>query len=123
FLSIFVAVHFEAKREGIAGVTGEKLKSFRQVMKDGWLFLIPFFVVVGLWFRGHSPNYAAFWTIACTLIISWFRRDTRMTLNDFAVACIDGVKSCLHVGSLLGAIGILIGVVTLTAAGLRFSHA
>jgi TRAP transporter 4TM/12TM fusion protein len=123
FLSIYVIVHAEARRTGIPALPKADMPSFRKVIVSRWYYLVPFAVLLTLLFQGYSPNYAAFYTLISVAVVSWFNRDARMGPVGIANACIDGVKDTLTVGSLLGAIGILIGVVTLTAAGLTFSHA
>jgi len=123
FLSLYVIVHCEARRQGIPGLPKSEIPRFMDVVKRRWFFLVPFAVLLGLLFNGYSPNYAAFWTILSVIAVSWFTRDTRLGPGRIANACIEGIKDTLTVGSMLGPIGILIGVVTLTAAGLTFSNA
>lgn len=45
--------------------------------KGGHHFL-PFVVLVGLLVRGNSPIFAALWSMPVILIVSWFRRETRI---------------------------------------------
>ena len=123
FLSIFFIVHFEAKKSKIAGLPESEIPKLGTVLRKGWYLATPFVILVTLLILGYSPNYSAFWTIAAVIVVSWVRPETRMGLREIIRACVDGMMSCLTIGSLMGAIGIFIGIVTLTAAGLKFSHA
>jgi TRAP transporter 4TM/12TM fusion protein len=123
FVSVFFIVHFEAKKSKIPGLPEEMIPKLGRVLRRGWYLALPFAILVALLILGYSPNYAAFWTIASVIAVSWIRPENRMGLRKVANACIEGVMSCLTIGSLLGAIGIFIGIVVLTSAGLKFSHA
>lgn len=123
FLSIFFIVHFEAKRSRIPGIPKAEIPVFKEVIRRGWYLIAPFVILVVLLFSGFSPNYSAFWTIVSVIVVSWFRPETRMGLRQVANSLIDGMMSALTVGSLMGAIGIFIGIVVITAAGLKFSNA
>jgi TRAP transporter 4TM/12TM fusion protein len=123
YLSLFVIVHLEAKRSKIPTIPASELPRFGAVLRGGWFFVTPFVVLLYLLYEGYSPNFSAFWTIAAVVAVSWFRRDTRMGPRQIVNACVEGMMTSLSVGSLMGAIGIFIGIVVLTAAGLKFSHA
>lgn len=123
YLSIFIIVHLEAKRTGIALIPAEALPAFGAVLRKGWYLSAPLVVLVVLLFQGYSPNFSAFWSLVAVVLVSWVRPENRMGPRKIIDACVEGMMTSLTVGSLLGAIGIFIGVIVLTAAGLKFSHA
>lgn len=78
YASMVVRVHFTAQREKLSGVDEADLVSYKQVLKDSYL-LIPMVVLVILLLKGYSPFLAANAAIAVTFLISFFKKETRMT--------------------------------------------
>jgi TRAP-type uncharacterized transport system fused permease subunit len=59
YLALFVQVDLEAAKKGLAGMPAEQVPRLRNVMRRGWVFLIPLAVLVfGLmiadWDAGHA---------------------------------------------------------------------
>src|SRR5690606_31398578 len=48
FLGVLVQVHFEAKRQGLRGLTAEELPRVREVLKRDWPTLFPLFILVAI---------------------------------------------------------------------------
>ena len=71
---------------------------------------------------GYSPQFAAFYGIVFTIVVSWFRKETRMGPKEIWLALVDAGKNCLFVAALTGAVGILIGVLSLTGIIVRFPY-
>lgn len=122
FMSVFIMVHLEAKKHNIRGFNKEDLPNFREVLKNGWRHLIPLVVLVIFMARLYSPFYAAFWSIISIVVTSWFHKTEKMKFKEIWEACIEGARACIVVGSSVGAIGVVIGIVTLTGIGLKFSN-
>ncbi len=119
FFSVFVMVHYEAKRHNIVG---EKSKeSAREILKREWFYTLPLVVITILMLLGYSPGYAAILGIVTSIIVSWFRKDTRIGLREFAHAARDGAESSLKIGATVGVIGIIIGVLTYSGLVLTFA--
>ena len=122
FLSLFVVVHLEARRHNLSGAPPEALPRLGPVLRTGWPFGLPLVVLIVLLYRGHSVTYAALWAIVTTVAVSWLRRESRIGPRELAGACISGMRGSLTIASLLGVIGMLVAVTTLTAIGLKFSN-
>jgi TRAP-type uncharacterized transport system fused permease subunit len=60
--------------------------------------------------------------MASTIVVSWFRKETRMGLPQIWQALIDTGRNSLFVAALTGAVGILIGVLSLTGIVIRFPY-
>ncbi|MBT8339856.1 MAG: TRAP transporter large permease subunit, partial [Desulfatitalea sp.] len=56
------------------------------------------------------------------IVISWFRKDTRIGLKEFVDASRNGAVSSLKIGATVGVIGIIVGTIQLTGIGLKFSQ-
>ncbi len=77
YYAILVAVHFEAKRAGIAPMPREMIPGWREVLADAHLVL-PIGVLVYFMSEGWSGNYAAFWSTTAMVAVSMLRARTRM---------------------------------------------
>jgi TRAP transporter 4TM/12TM fusion protein len=119
FFSVFVMVHYEAKK---TNVVGEKYPySAMDILKREWFYTLPLVVITILMLTGYSPGYSAILGIVTCLIISWFRKDTRIGLKRFVEASRDGTENSLKIGATVGGIGIIIGVLTFSGLVLTFA--
>ncbi|HXV48653.1 MAG TPA: TRAP transporter permease [Candidatus Binatia bacterium] len=122
FLSVGVMIYFESKKLGLRGLPREELPRSLEVWKRGWYLLLPIVVLIAVMLAGYSPQFAAFHAIVSTIIVSWFRKETRMGPKQIWLALVDAGKNCLFVAALTGAVGILIGVLSLTGIIVRFPY-
>lgn len=121
FLSVFCMVHFEAKKQGLIGMPGEVLPDWRHVLKTGWYFALPLVIITVLMLMGRSPGNAAFWATLSCIGVSWVSKETRMGPREIWDAIQTGAKSTLIIGATMGVIGIIVGTISLTGMGLKFS--
>lgn len=122
FLSVFVMIHFEAKRYGLVGLQDETLPTARQILKTQWFLSLPLVIIVVMMLLGFSPGYAAFWAILSCIVISWFTPDKKMGPKEILGAMNEGARNTLIIGATVGVIGIIVGTIQLTGIGLRFSQ-
>jgi TRAP-type uncharacterized transport system fused permease subunit len=61
-----------------------------------------------------TPFVAAFYTICATIVVSWFRKESRMGLSKIVTALVEGARSSLTVGAIVGVLGIVMGACSLT---------
>ncbi len=119
FFSVFVMVHFEAKRFGIVG---EKSKeSAWGILRREWYYVLPLVLITVLMLMGYSPSYTAVLGIIACIAISWINRDTRMGPREFVEAAREGAENSLKIGATVGVIGIIIGVLTYSGLVLTFA--
>lgn len=71
FLSVFVMIHFEAKRYGLVGIRGKNDPTAWEVLKKEWYNSTPLVIIVALMVMGRSPGIAAFWAIICCIMIMY----------------------------------------------------
>ena len=122
FLSVGVMIYFESKKLGLRGLPREELPRSAEVWKRGWYLLLPIVVLIAVMLAGYSPQFAAFYAIVSTIIVSWFRKETRMGPKEIWRALVEAGKNCIFVAALTGAVGILIGVLSLTGIIVRFPY-
>ncbi|MBE0496435.1 MAG: TRAP transporter permease [Campylobacterales bacterium] len=121
FLSVFCLVHFEAKKHGIRGVQGEELPHWKEVLKNGWFYALPLVIITVLLLTGRSAGNAAFWATLSCIVTSWVHKETRMGLREIWEAIQVGARNTLMIGATVGVIGVIVGVISLTGMGLKFS--
>jgi TRAP transporter 4TM/12TM fusion protein len=121
FLSIFFMVHFDAKKQGLVGIQGEEIPHWKCVLKSGWFYALPLVIITALMLMGRSPGNAAFWATLSCILVSWAHPSTRMGPRAIWEAIQMGARNTLIIGATLGVIGIIVGVISLTGMGLKFS--
>ncbi|KPK25082.1 MAG: C4-dicarboxylate ABC transporter permease [Desulfobacterales bacterium SG8_35_2] len=121
FFSVFCMIHFEAKKHNIQGLTEDNTDHWIVVLKREWYFSLPLVIITILMIMGRSPGYAAFWATLSCIGVSWVRKETRMGPKEIWEAILTGARNTLIIGATLGVIGIIVGTISLTGIGLKFS--
>ena len=122
FLSVGVMIYFESKKLGLRGLPAEELPRMRDVWSRGWYLLLPIAVLIAVMVSGYSPQMAVLYAIIATVGVSWFRKETRMGPAQIWLALVEAGKQCLFVAALVGSVGVLIGVLSLTGIVIRFPY-
>lgn len=121
FFAVGMMVHFEACRAGIKGMPRNELPKFGPVMKNGFHLFLPLFGILFFLLQGYTPLYSGFYAVILTVVVAALRKATRMGPRKIYAALEAGAMAALPVIAACAAAGIIIGVVTLTGLGLRFS--
>ena len=121
FLSVGFFVHLRAKKEGLKTMTEEEMPRVWDVIKQGWHFILPIIVLMGLLIYGYTPTYAACAGIGSIVVASWFNKNTRMNVRDIMDAMAQGAQNMVTTGVILLCSGIVVGVVLMVGAGIKFS--
>jgi TRAP transporter 4TM/12TM fusion protein len=121
YIGVFTIVHLEARRLGLKGMPREQVPRFGPVLSHGWPNLIPLIILVAIIVRGHTPFLAAFWGITASIVVGFINPRSRMGGRDLVDAFQLGAKYALAVGAAAAAVGIIVGVVTITGAPFRIS--
>ncbi len=119
FFSVYLMVHFEAKKHNIIGE--KSAIPAMQILKSQWFYILPLVVITIFMLAGYSPGYSAILGVVTCIVISWFREDTRIGLKGFVEASRAGTESSLKIGATVGVIGIIIGVLTYSGLVLTFA--
>ena len=114
FAGIFIAVHLEAKKEGLRGLSKAELPKFLPLLKQAYL-LIPLILLVYLVSSNQrSIQYAAAIAIVATIVVSMFHKETRMTPKKLLEALAAGGQGMITVAAACGIAGIIAGTITMT---------
>src|SRR5215207_9269786 len=121
YLSLLFMVELDAKRFGARIVdTSKDLSLWELTKRYGFHFLSLISIIVFmLW--GYSPTLSVFWSIVLTFGLSFLTRETAITPKKLVRALSDGSTSVLTAATTCATAGIIVGVVTLTGLGLKFS--
>jgi len=120
FVTIFVAVHFEAKKKRLLGLPPEEIpKAWPIILQKGQLCLAIIAIVVFLSI-GFTPTRSALYAILVAIAVSMIRKDTRLNLTRFLEVLESGARNSIIVAVACATAGIIIGVVTMTGLGMAF---
>ncbi|RTZ96080.1 MAG: TRAP transporter permease [Deltaproteobacteria bacterium] len=121
YLGIFTMVHLEAKRLGLRGLRPDEMPRFVEVIRNGWPTLIPLVLLIAIISSGRTPYMAAFWGITACIVVGFLSPTNRLTVADLFNCFKMGAKYALAVGAAAAAVGIIVGVVSLTGMGFKVS--
>jgi TRAP transporter 4TM/12TM fusion protein len=123
YVAVFAAVHFEAKRTGMQGLPRSELPRLGAVLRERGHLFLPLVVIVAVLLWGYSAPFAALCGIVSVIPTALLRKTTRREINlRMIVDSLEaGAIGSLVVALACAAAGIVIGVITLTGAGLTFS--
>jgi TRAP transporter 4TM/12TM fusion protein len=121
FASVAVIIYLEAVKRGLRGMPASELPHIKELVKEIHL-LLPIPILIFLLVLDFTPFIAAFYSICATIVLSWFRKNTRMTPRKIFNALVTGGRSSLSVGATVGVIGIVIGITNLTGLANYFQQ-
>lgn len=114
FAGVFITVHLEAKKEGLRGLSKEELPRLKPLLKQTYL-LIPLILLIYLVGTStRSIAYAAAIAIAAAIVVSMFRKETRITPMKLLEALAAGGRGMITVAAACGVAGIVAGIIGVT---------
>jgi TRAP transporter 4TM/12TM fusion protein len=124
YVACFAAVHFEARRAGIVGVPRTEIPRLGAVMRVRGHLFIPVLIILAGMYSGFSAPLCALAGTAATVPVALMRKSTRAGITWYTIwdALQDGARNTLAVACACACAGIVIGMVTLTGEGLKFTQ-
>ena len=114
FTGIFIAVHLEAKKLGLKGISKAELPRLGVLMKKIYL-LLPLVVLVALVTTNtRTMQFSATIAILFAILVSLFDKDNRITLNKILEALEAGGKGTITVAVACAMAGVIAGCITAT---------
>ena len=89
FLTVCYFVRIEAKRLDLTPANSTTSERVRDVLKEGWHFIIPMVVLVGFLVSGRTPTTSAAFAIISVIGASWISSKP-MRLPDIFDAVVEG---------------------------------
>ncbi|MGQ7260891.1 TRAP transporter permease [Vreelandella sp. V005] len=143
FATVYLFVHIIALKQGMQGLPKDELPQMRQVMKEGWHFLLPLAVLVWLLAMSMSPMRVGYYAVVTMVAVAviryalWFffvaprqgQPVTATAVKDVIRAGVAklieglelGARNAVAVSMACAVAGIIVGIVGLTGLGLKFS--
>ena len=144
YLTVLFFVHFEAQKQNLSGQPKEKLPKIPQVLREGLHFIIPLAILIYVLVSNYSPMMAGFVAVLSTFAASLIANAVRWTVSANQLSADDpqrrslydfgrnefkqimgslekGARNAIMVSVACAAAGIIVGMVTLTGMGLKFS--
>lgn len=121
FLGVAFQIHFEAARLGLLGLPKEDLPDVKPLLRRGFHYFIPLVIVFYVLMRGYSPLYAGLWAIIVALVVATLKKVSRISPMQILEVFESAAKGVVEVAVACAAAGIVIGVLSVTGLGLRFS--
>src|SRR3954471_14172965 len=137
YLALFVMVEIDVRKFGMKDVTFTQVESAWSLSKKYWFHFLSLISIVVFMLWGYSPVLSVFWATVVSAATSFLRRDTALISYDvfrgrepigrglwnsgLMKALSGGSLGVLNVASTCAGAGIIVGVVTLTGLGLKFS--
>ncbi len=137
YLGIFIMVEIDARKFHMATIKIGKNQTARVLAQRYWYHFASLLAIVVFMLIGYSPVLSVFWATVTTAILSFMRRDTAIIPYELiqgkqplvkglwgsglVKALEGGSLGMLNVAMTCASAGIIVGVVTLTGLGLKFS--
>lgn len=137
YLALFLMVEIDARKYGMGKTAFAKADSVWNLTKKYWFHFLSLVSIVAFMMWGFSPVLSVFWATVVSFLTSFLRRDTALFSYDlfqgkgslgknlfqspFVKAMEGGSIGVLNVAATCAGAGIIVGVVTLTGLGLKFS--
>lgn len=143
FATVYLFVHIIALKQGMQGMARSELPQMRDVMREGWHFLLPLAVLVWLLAMHMSPMRVGFYAVVTMVAVAalryaiWFlfvapRQGQPVTLAStgrviwagflkLTEGLELGARNAVAVSLACAVAGIIVGIVGLTGLGLKFS--
>ena len=121
FLSGFLMVDKTARRDDIQAIDDGDRIGFREISRRIHL-LIPLVYLTYLILSGRSLMASAFQAVIAVVVVAFFRRGTWFTPHKILLALEMGARRSVNVALPCAVAGIVVGVITQTNLGLRFTE-
>jgi TRAP transporter 4TM/12TM fusion protein len=123
YVAVYSVVHYEALKMGLNASVGDRKALLIAVAKKGYMFA-PVFVILYFLGTGHSISMSAMMAILSCFVISaapLVYRGKWSAMKVFVRALEDGAKNSVSVAVPCALAGIIVGVLTLSGLGLKFT--
>jgi TRAP transporter 4TM/12TM fusion protein len=137
YLALFLMVEIDARKYGMGDTVFAKVDTVWHLTRNYWFHFLSLVSIVAFMMWGFSPVLSVFWATVVSFATSFLRRDTALFSYDlfqgkgslvknlfqspFVKAMEGGSIGVLNVAATCAGAGIIVGVVTLTGLGLKFS--
>lgn len=121
YVALMATIHFNGKLKNLTPTSKDQLPSFWLTLKNGGHLLLSLVVLVYFLLRGYTAVMAAFWGILVLFLLSFVRKDTRITPRRMIAAFEKVSKTAITVGMACACAGIIVGCMFSSGLSARLS--
>ncbi|MGH8675598.1 MAG: TRAP transporter permease, partial [Burkholderiales bacterium] len=137
YLALFIMVEIDVRKFGMKDVLFEQIESAWSLTQKYWFHFLSLVSIVVFMLLGFSPELSVFWATVVAFVTSFLHRDCALFSYEllrgrepllrgfvgsgFIKAMDGGSRAVLNVAATCAGAGLIVGVVTLTGLGLKFS--
>ncbi len=121
YLALFVMVELDTGKFGMRMVTFEKSERLSVLLRQYGFHFISLVSIIVFMIIGFSPVLSVFWATVLAVLVSFVNRQSALYPKKLITALANGSIGMLNVAATCATAGIIVGVVTLTGLGLKFS--
>lgn len=123
YIFIFIMVDIEALKNDLRGVDKKDITALGPVLRRSAKLIIPVIVLVaGLLIFKFSPVRSAIYAMVAVIILSSLDKSDRFNLSKLIDAFTQAAQGSAQIVSACASSGIVIGMLSLTGLGLKFSN-
>ncbi|MEZ5756584.1 MAG: TRAP transporter fused permease subunit [Emcibacteraceae bacterium] len=124
YLFLFAQVDFYARDRGMEGLTDDEIPKMRGVLKQGWIFIIPLFILIFFLFvLVYNPAKSALYSTLSLLILSLIRYRKLPNWDLVYNSIIQLGKPFTLLVMICAGAGIIIGVINMSGIGFNLALA
>ncbi len=122
YVALFTQIDLEAAKLGLVGMPESEIPLLRDVIKRGWVFLVPLAALIyTLMFAFWEPGKAGMAAVIATFLVGALQKETRPTLKSILGSIEETGKILLDIAVVTALAGLVIGAFQLS--GLTFKLA
>jgi TRAP transporter 4TM/12TM fusion protein len=121
YLSLFIMVELDARKFNMRDVPIEHRKSVWRLTREFGFHFLSLVSIIVFMLLGYSPILSVFWATVVAYVVSFFHASCALTPKKLVTALEAGSVGVLNVAATCASAGLIVGVVTLTGLGLKFS--
>jgi len=121
YFSLLIMVEIDARKYDMANIPMVPRESLLRLTRQSGFHFLSLVAIVGFMVWGFTPILAVFWATVIAGVVSFLNRDSALVPRKLIRALEQGSVGMLNVAATCAAAGIIVGVVTLTGLGLKFS--
>lgn len=120
FFTVFLMVDIEAAKNNLTGVSKEDLPKRKYVLQNLYMLLPLVVLTIVMTVLNQSAIRAASWGILSCIIV-YIIKNRKFSIKEILDAMADGAKSACGMICACGTAGIVVGVLNMTGAGIKFA--
>jgi len=117
YLALLVHVDSMAAKLDLKGITKEERPSLKEVLKEGWFYILVLLLLLYYIFFLYREMQAPWVAGILLLVLTQIKKETRFTFKKVITIIQDAGKVLSELTSILAAVGLIIGAMSLTGVG------